>query len=571
MAPTNDLFGDVAATANYAASTDVVYGYDAMGRVTTATYYPGPITISYGHDADGNLTSQLDASGTTTTTYDGLGRPVARSAPNGVNDTYAYDPASNLTAVADAAGTTSYHYNTLNRVDQVTEPSGRIDVLGYNAMGEQSDVWTNTSTSVAYNGTSLVPPTAFATHRHATYDDAGQLASLANTLASNDNNVFSEMSFGYLSGSGCQGQPSGVVTSQIRTEYDYVRNVWNGFCYDNAGRLAGALVDSVFTYYGYDADGNPTSGSLGTHTYNTADQSTDAGYAYDGNGNLTASPTLTAAYNSADQTIGVNATPGTFTQFGYAGAGQATRSYSATSAGSTTFSNGLLGVEAQTDTTGLGTASYVYLPDGTLLAETTPTGAYYYIADNQGSIIGLASTAGTPRATYTYTPYGTQTATAENGALAANPYGYDGGYTDNTGLIHYGARYYDPTTGRWTQLDPSGQSSGYAYTGDDPINSEDPTGLFCIFGHNSSGGCNGGSVAGGAADFFTKSVPGAFGDVGHFAKRHIGYVAAGVACAAAYGAATGGSAATDALTAPEAYTLATALCENAIAFAAAGS
>lgn len=37
-------------------------------------------------------------------------------------------------------------------------------------------------------------------------------------------------------------------------------------------------------------------------------------------------------------------------------------------------------------------------------------------------------------------------------------------------------RYLDPTLGRFTQLDPSSQSPGYAYAGDDPINDSDPSG-----------------------------------------------------------------------------------------------
>jgi hypothetical protein len=38
-----------------------------------------------------------------------------------------------------------------------------------------------------------------------------------------------------------------------------------------------------------------------------------------------------------------------------------------------------------------------------------------------------------------------------------------------------GARYYDPARGRFTQLDPLG--NGYGYTGDNPVNFTDPSGL----------------------------------------------------------------------------------------------
>ena len=51
------------------------------------------------------------------------------------------------------------------------------------------------------------------------------------------------------------------------------------------------------------------------------------------------------------------------------------------------------------------------------------------------------------------------------------------------GLTKFGARYYDPNTGRWTQIDPVGGSianpatmNGYIYGGDSPTNNVDPSG-----------------------------------------------------------------------------------------------
>ena len=62
------------------------------------------------------------------------------------------------------------------------------------------------------------------------------------------------------------------------------------------------------------------------------------------------------------------------------------------------------------------------------------------------------------------------------------PFGYAGGiYDRDTGLTRFGARDYDPITGRWTTKDMSGFNAGdlnlYRYVGSDPVNFVDPRGL----------------------------------------------------------------------------------------------
>lgn len=61
------------------------------------------------------------------------------------------------------------------------------------------------------------------------------------------------------------------------------------------------------------------------------------------------------------------------------------------------------------------------------------------------------------------------------------PFGYAGGLSDrNTGLVTFGARDYDPHTGRFTTKDPIGFAGGdtnlYVYVLNDPINLIDPMG-----------------------------------------------------------------------------------------------
>jgi RHS repeat-associated protein len=62
------------------------------------------------------------------------------------------------------------------------------------------------------------------------------------------------------------------------------------------------------------------------------------------------------------------------------------------------------------------------------------------------------------------------------------PFGFAGGLLDrDTGLVRFGARDYDPETGRWTAKDSilfeGGQRNLYAYVGNDPANFSDSMGL----------------------------------------------------------------------------------------------
>ena len=70
----------------------------------------------------------------------------------------------------------------------------------------------------------------------------------------------------------------------------------------------------------------------------------------------------------------------------------------------------------------------------------------------------------------------------ETNPSASDRYLFTGREFDRvTGLQYNRARYYDPTTGRWTTEDPLGFAAGdtnlYRYVRNNPINSKDPDGL----------------------------------------------------------------------------------------------
>lgn len=99
-------------------------------------------------------------------------------------------------------------------------------------------------------------------------------------------------------------------------------------------------------------------------------------------------------------------------------------------------------------------------------------------------MVGVMDSSGNLVNGYVYDPFGNL---FEQNESVANPWQYASGYLDSTtGLYHFGARYYDPTLGRWTQEDPlPGQLSSpdslnpYLYVGDSPVNATDPSGKDC--------------------------------------------------------------------------------------------
>ena len=76
-----------------------------------------------------------------------------------------------------------------------------------------------------------------------------------------------------------------------------------------------------------------------------------------------------------------------------------------------------------------------------------------------------ADTTGALTARYEYGPFG-ETLRATGTLAKKSPCRFSTKYTDNeTGLLYYGYRYYDPVTGRWPNRDPLGEPSRFMESG----------------------------------------------------------------------------------------------------------
>ena len=90
-------------------------------------------------------------------------------------------------------------------------------------------------------------------------------------------------------------------------------------------------------------------------------------------------------------------------------------------------------------------ATKYYYFGGVRVAQKVGNGVLTYLhGDHLGSVLVTTGVAGNKR----YTPYGAP----YTGAIPSD-YGYTGQHNDNTGLLYYKARYYDPGTGQFMSPD----------------------------------------------------------------------------------------------------------------------
>ncbi len=431
------------------------YKYDRDNRLTEISYSSGkPSTVKYEYDKDGNRTKVVDSTGTTNDTYDQLNRLT--ESENGQKETvkYAYDLANDQTKIIYPGGKeVARAFDNDMRLEKVTD-------------------WLEHTTKFTYDPDSDLEATTFPSETKNedkyTYNDADQMTEVdmlksTETLASiaytrdNDNQVKKTTA---------KGLPGAEVTEAT---------------YDEDNRL----TKYGSAEYKYDAANNPTQEASSENTYNEDDElekRTGVTYSYDEIGERTKTkpstgPATSYGYDQAGELTSIERpkegeTAEIKDSYEYNGEGLRT---SQTINGTTTY---LVWDVAETLPLilGDGTNSYIYGPGGYPIEQINSKNEPLYLHhDQQGSTRLITSSTGTIEGKCTYGAYGTTTC---EGA-ATTPLGYDGQYTDSdTGLIYLRARYYDPATAQFLTVDPalSKTHEPYAYVGDKPLMSIDPSG-----------------------------------------------------------------------------------------------
>jgi RHS repeat-associated protein len=481
------------------------FGYEpTTGRPSTVTFDRGTVGLSYG-----STTGQL----------------TGLTGPAGVSLAFTYDGMlpKTVTWAGPVTGTVGVSYNSDFRVTSQTVNGANAASFGYDRDGLLTSAGALGMKRHAQHGL-LERDSVGSVLGVWSYDPKGALAGYTATIASAP--LF---------------QTSYVRDSlgRITELTEVVQGVTTvaAFSYDSAGRLETVRRDGTLTAsYHYDANGNrldlTTPNGVVSGSYDDQDRLTAYGtatYSYTANGELRTktdgAATTTYTYDALGNLTQVALPDGTSIEYVIDPQNRRIGKRVNSALVQRFLWQGQLAPVAELDGTGTLVSRFVYgtrvnVPDYLVKGGQT----YRLILDHLGSVrLAVNVVDGTVAQRLDYDEYGRVT---QNTAPGFQPFGYAGGLLDDqTGLVRFGARDYEPTSGRWTAKDLIGFSGGYAnlyeYVDNDPVNFLDATGLQGIginwggtvgFGGGSWGA--GGTASAGVGLFFDPQAGGSVGAYG---------------------------------------------------------
>ncbi|MEU8270769.1 DNRLRE domain-containing protein [Sphaerisporangium sp. NPDC049002] len=496
-------------------------------------------TITYGYYGQKATVTETSGtvSRTTTVSFDTAGRPSshaltvtpASAGGTAVPDvTFAYNASTGLPTMSSMGGATvTTGYDALGRVTSTTDADGNSSITTYDISGRVATLNDGKGTyTYAYDGTDaagqaerrgLVTSVSTGTPGTfgAAFDADGQLRTQSHpgglTASWRFDNVGKPFLLTYTKSGSTWLEFAATSDTDGRVVSQSVPGGSNQtYAYDAAGRLT-AVADTyagscTTRLYGYNLNTNRTSqsaypaaagGACSTSTtpvtqtssFDTADRATNTGYTYDAFGRTTVVPAdhasggvdLEVAYHANDMVASL-------TQ------GLLTREFTLDPLGrirAMTSSGGLVsGTMTNHYTSGGDSPAWIAEVNGTWTRNVTAFAGMaatqssdgtvtLQLADLHGHVVATASNSNTATGISSYfeqTEFGIPR--AEN-ITSPNRYGWLGNAQRSidslAGIVLMGVRLYNPTTGRFLQVDPvvGGSANAYDYCNADPINCRD--------------------------------------------------------------------------------------------------
>jgi len=243
------------------------------------------------------------------------------------------------------------------------------------------------------------------------------------------------------------------------------------YTYDGAGNVQTKTVAGVQTTYSYNA-------------YNRLASAGSVGFSYDANGNeltkVNGSTTWTYSYDYENRLVKVLEGSTTVSKDTYSGQGKLVETVEASTQVFAYQGSDIIYAR----NTGTGSIAKYYYGDGLLVATVNGSTMYSH-EDALGSVRLTSSSSVTTLFSSDYRPYGLSY--AQSGTIK-QVFQYTGKPLDSaTGLYNYGARFYDPSIGRFISEDSYMGSvtdpmslNRYIYAEDNPMSFVDPSGNMII-------------------------------------------------------------------------------------------
>jgi RHS repeat-associated protein len=443
----------------------IQFGYDAIQRLTSQSF--GKVAVTYGYDAGGALTTiNRSDSVKVETTHDGplwTGTTWSGAVTGNVKATYD-DNFWLKTLTVNDSSSVSFTYDDDGLVIAASSAAANMTIARAVDSGLVTGTTLGTVATAQSNNGFAEPSTLSAS--------IGGAALFSQTLERD-----------------ALGRVTHIVENSQGSAHD------STYGYDSVGRLVRVVRDGLVTTYAYDANGNRISMQSGTDApvvgaYDSQDRiKTYGALAYDhtphgdllvrSDGDKTLLLTYDELGNLASATVSLPTKTDTI-DYVVDGLGRrVARKVNGAFDRAWLYRDELRPI-AEIDSAGTFT-HFVYAdsvlgaPDF-MIRSGVP---YRIVKDHVGSVrLVVNAQSGAIAQSIDYDVFGRVLA---NSAPGFQPFGFAGGlYDAATGLVRFGARDYEPDTGRWTNKDPTGFAGGdtnvYAYCGGDPVNAVDPDG-----------------------------------------------------------------------------------------------